>query len=154
MKARGRGRRTSAWIVFECLETLIKYDARVFEIASQSRVRNKSKWKYSRIFHMPVSKFVVMKNCIVIVICLFRKGVANVITTLWMIINSKFFTIFCTAIKVLHFLLQWLYHVFVKQNQPMKRPSWWKVTVPYQSPLVTKINGPMEYLNNDRNRDW
>ena len=29
-----------------------------------------------------VSKFVVTKNCIVMVICLFRKGVSNVITML------------------------------------------------------------------------
>ena len=50
MKAQGR--RPSAFIVFECLETLMKPNARVFEIASQSRLRNKGKWKYSRIFHM------------------------------------------------------------------------------------------------------
>ena len=50
MKARGG--RPSAFIVFECLGTLMKHDARVFEIASQLRLRNKRKWKYSRIFHM------------------------------------------------------------------------------------------------------
>ena len=32
------------------------------------------------------------------------------------------------------------------------RPSWWKV--PCWSPLVTKINGGMEYSNNGRNGDW
>ena len=39
MKARGG--RPSAFAVFECLGTLMKRDARVFEIASQSRLRNK-----------------------------------------------------------------------------------------------------------------
>ena len=50
MKARGR--RLSAFIVFECLETLMKHDARVFEIASQSRLKNKRKLKYTRFYHM------------------------------------------------------------------------------------------------------
>ena len=40
------GGRLSAFIVFEFLGTLIKHDARVFEIASQSPTRNKRKWKY------------------------------------------------------------------------------------------------------------
>ena len=30
-----------------------------------------------------------------------------------------------------------------RQAMPMKRPSWWKA--PCQSPLITKINKPMEY---------
>ena len=38
MKARGR--RPSAFIVFECLETPMKHEARVFEIASQSCIIN------------------------------------------------------------------------------------------------------------------
>ena len=42
MKARGR--RPSAFIVFECLETLMKPYARVFEIASRSRLRNERKF--------------------------------------------------------------------------------------------------------------
>ena len=50
MKARGG--RPSAFIVVECLGTLMKHDARVFEIALQLRLRNKTKWKYSRTFHM------------------------------------------------------------------------------------------------------
>ena len=54
-----------------------------------------------------VGKFVVTKNCIVMVICLFRNGMRNVITPLWMIIKNKFNCI-------LHSLLQWLYHVFSK----------------------------------------
>ena len=37
MKARGR--RPSAFIVFECLETPMKHEARVFEIASQSKLK-------------------------------------------------------------------------------------------------------------------
>ena len=41
MKAQGR--RPCAFVVFECLETLMKLNARVFEIASQSRLRNKGK---------------------------------------------------------------------------------------------------------------
>ena len=49
---KGRGGRPSAFIVFECLGTLMKHDARVFEIASQLRLSNIRKWKYSRIFHM------------------------------------------------------------------------------------------------------
>jgi len=36
-----RGLRPRAFSVFECLETLMKDDARVFEIASQSCLRNK-----------------------------------------------------------------------------------------------------------------
>ena len=32
----------------------------------------------------------VTKNCNVMVICLFRKGMSNVITMLWMIIKSRF----------------------------------------------------------------
>ena len=40
MKARGR--RPSTFIVFECLETPMKHQERVFEIASQSKLkRNK-----------------------------------------------------------------------------------------------------------------
>ena len=58
-------------------------------------------------FSHAVSKFVVTKNCIVMVICLFRNGMRNVITPLWMIIKNKFNCI-------LHSLLQWLYHVFSK----------------------------------------
>ena len=38
-----RGGRPIAFIVFECLETLRKPNARVFKIASQSRLRNKGK---------------------------------------------------------------------------------------------------------------
>ena len=38
-----RSRKPSAFIVFDCLETPMKPDARVFEIASQSRLRNKIK---------------------------------------------------------------------------------------------------------------
>ena len=46
-KKRLRGRLEAAGrvllFVFECLETLMKHDAQVFEIASQSRLRNKRK---------------------------------------------------------------------------------------------------------------
>ena len=38
-----RGRRPSAFIVFECLETPMKHEARVFEIASRSKVKLKSR---------------------------------------------------------------------------------------------------------------
>ena len=38
MKARGR--RPSAFIVFECLETPMKHEPRVFEIASQTCIMN------------------------------------------------------------------------------------------------------------------
>ena len=41
MKARGR--RPRAFIVFECLETPLKHEARVFEIASQSKLTLKSR---------------------------------------------------------------------------------------------------------------
>ena len=41
MKARGR--RPSAFIVFECLETPMKHEARVFEMASQSAPNCKQK---------------------------------------------------------------------------------------------------------------
>ena len=41
MKARGR--RPSAFIVFECLETPMKHEARVFEIASQSKLKLRSR---------------------------------------------------------------------------------------------------------------
>ena len=37
MKARGR--RPNAFIVFECLETPMKHEARVFEMASQSKLK-------------------------------------------------------------------------------------------------------------------
>ena len=40
MKARGR--RPSAFIVVECLETPMKHEARVFEIASQSKLKLRS----------------------------------------------------------------------------------------------------------------
>ena len=72
----------------------MKHDARVFEIASQSRFRNKINWKYSGIFH-------VFGNFLVMLFCLFREGVTNVITMLWMIIKSRFnfelYTLFCTG---------------------------------------------------------
>ena len=41
MKARGRMPR--AFIVFECLETPMKHEARVFEIASQSKLKLRSR---------------------------------------------------------------------------------------------------------------
>ena len=43
MKARGR--RPSAFIVFECLETPMKHEPRVFEIASQTCIMNQEQWK-------------------------------------------------------------------------------------------------------------
>ena len=45
MKARGRW--PSAFIVFECLETPMKHEARVFEIASQSCIINQEQRKNS-----------------------------------------------------------------------------------------------------------
>ena len=60
-------------------------------------------------FSHVVGKFVVTKNCIVMVICLFKNGMRNVITPLWMIIKNKFN-------YILHSLLQWLYHIFGKQD--------------------------------------
>ena len=44
MKARGR--RPSAFIVSRCLEPLMKHEARVFELASQTNVR--IEWNYFR----------------------------------------------------------------------------------------------------------
>ena len=41
MKARGRG--PTAFIVFECLETPMKHEARVDEIASQSKLKLRSR---------------------------------------------------------------------------------------------------------------
>ena len=41
MKARGR--RPSVFIVFECLETPMKHEARVFEIASHSKLKFRSR---------------------------------------------------------------------------------------------------------------
>ena len=41
MKARGR--RLSTFIVFECLETPMKHEAGVFEIASQSKLKLRSR---------------------------------------------------------------------------------------------------------------
>ena len=60
-------------------------------------------------FSHVVGKFVVTKKCIVMVICLFRNGMRNVITPLWMIIKNKFN-------YILHSLLQRLYHIFGKQD--------------------------------------
>ena len=51
-------------------------------------------------FSHVVSEFVVTKNCIVMVICLFRNGMRNVITPLWMIIKTSltvFFILFCNG---------------------------------------------------------
>ena len=60
---------------------------------AQSHLRNERKWQHSYFSHV-VSKFnlliYVTKNCNVMVICLFRKGMSNVITMLWMIIKSRF----------------------------------------------------------------
>ena len=58
MKARGR--RPSAFIVFECLETLMKPYARVFEIASRSRLRKRKKMEILTNFSHVVGKFVVV----------------------------------------------------------------------------------------------
>ena len=78
-------------------------------------------------FSHVVGKFLVTRNCIVMVICLFRKGVTNVITMLWMIIKSRFnvefFTLFCNGFTTFS----------ASKISRMKRPSWWKV--PCQSPL-------------------
>ena len=54
-------RKPSTFTIFDCLETPMKLDARVFEIASQSRLRNKIKWKYSRIFHMLSASLLLRK---------------------------------------------------------------------------------------------
>ena len=56
-----RSCKPSAFIVFDCLETPMKPDVRVFEIASQSRLRNKIKWKYSRIFLMLSASLLLRK---------------------------------------------------------------------------------------------
>ena len=94
-----RGGRPSAFIAFECLGTLMKHDTGVFGIASQPCVRNSGKWKYSQYIYKLSASLLFWKNCIVMVICLFRKGVTNVITMMWMIIESsfnfEFFTLFC-----------------------------------------------------------
>ena len=54
------------------------------------------------IYLQVVSKFVITKNCIVMMISLFRKDVTTVISVLWMIIESrfnfKFFTLFCNGL--------------------------------------------------------
>lgn len=50
MKARGA--RPIAFTVFECLGTQMKHDARVFELASQSRLRNKRNGNILDFFHM------------------------------------------------------------------------------------------------------
>ena len=78
-------------------------------------------------FSHVVGKFLVTRNCIVMVICLFGKGVTNVITMLWMIIKSRFnvefFTLFCNGFTT----------ILASKISRMKRPSCWKV--PCQSPL-------------------
>ena len=77
----------------------MKHDVQVFEMASQAGLRNKRIEIFTNFSH--VDEFVVIKNCIVMVICLLRKGVTNVITMLWMIIKSRFnfefFTLFCSG---------------------------------------------------------
>ena len=85
-----RGVRPIAFTAFGCLGTLMKHDARVFEVASQSRLRNKRNGNIHDFFSHVVGKFVITKNCIVMAICLFRGGVNNVITILWIIIKSRF----------------------------------------------------------------
>ena len=50
-----------------------------------------------------VGKFVIMENCIIVIVMrVFRKGVTNVITVLWMIIEPRlhfeFFTLFCNSL--------------------------------------------------------
>ena len=47
MKARGH--RQSAFIVFECLETPMKHEAQVFELASQSCIITKNSENFSLI---------------------------------------------------------------------------------------------------------
>ena len=42
------------------------------------------------IYLQVVGKFVNTKNCIVMVSCLFRKGVTSVIIVLWMVTESSF----------------------------------------------------------------
>ena len=44
---KAQGRRPGAFIVFECLETPMKHEARVFEIASQSSIINQEQRKNS-----------------------------------------------------------------------------------------------------------
>ena len=44
-----RGRRPSAFIVFECLETPMKHEARVFVIASQSKLNKLRSRKINKI---------------------------------------------------------------------------------------------------------
>ena len=77
-------------------------------------------------FSHVVGKFLVL-SCIVMVICIFRKSVTNVITMLWMIIKSRFnvefFTLFCNGFTTFS----------ASKIIRMKRLSWWKV--PCQSPL-------------------
>ena len=105
MKARGR--RPRAFIVFECwwwrvlIFSMMKPDARVFWnsflIASQE-------YKKIQIFtncSHAVGKFVVTKNFIIVVICLFRKGV--MIKSRF---NLEFFTLFYNGLIVIIFSLE------------------------------------------------
>ena len=98
MKARDL--RPRAFRVFKCLETLMKDDARVFKIASQSCLRNKRNGNIFTNFSHVVGTFLVTKKCIVMEICLFRNVFTNAITMLWKIrVYSEFFTLFCMALS-------------------------------------------------------
>ena len=94
----------------------MKQDARVFEMGSSIAPQEKKKTEIFTNFHR-VGKFVVTKNCIVMVICLFRKGVTIVITMLWMIIKSgvnfEFFILSCNGFITFS----------ASKCQPMKRPN-------------------------------
>ena len=52
MKARGR--RPSAFIVFKCMETPMKHEARVFEKTSQSKLKLRSRKRNKIVHYRPV----------------------------------------------------------------------------------------------------
>ena len=88
MKARGR--RPSAFIVFECLETPMKHDARVFEMASQSAPYCKQKNKRKQKSH---------KHVIFAFFCL--------ISAQFLMIMSVFFTTEACLFQVATICIQW-----------------------------------------------
>lgn len=146
MKARGR--RPSAFIVFECLETLMKPDARVFEIASQLIVPHKKKKEKGNIHEFFTGRQVCFnyEKLYCYGDLSFQKGCEQCYRNAqWMIIKSRFifefFTFFCNCF------------ITFSASKISRRRGQVGGKVPCQSPLVTKIYGPMEYSNNGRKRD-
>ena len=152
MKARDRTQ--SAFIVFECLETAIKHEARVFEIASQSCIINQEQgqnsqwfWHRTRNINLLFLLFFFSNHSPLLWNIL---GVSHVLEDNLCLKRNTYTSFDLTSI-ILNEI--WRCLVVGKPKQPKKRLIWFKTG--YPCPLRTKkSNGLMEYSKSGKGGVW